>query len=145
MAKDFNPNKFSFEEGIKRVDEALQSIEFDMNAQIFTSRDEVAHALTRNLLTDNIPDGFHKWQLPLYFQEPGAQIFFSVSGPGVSVDEHSHDEGPGLRIIISGSINYKGQELSSGDWMYIPAGKPYSFDVGDLGVVMCYCYQCCCA
>jgi hypothetical protein len=29
--------------------------------------------------------------------------------------------------------------------MFIPAGTRYSFQVGELGALMCYCYCCCCA
>ena len=35
--------------------------------------------------------------------------------------------------------------LTGGGWMYIPKGVKYEFEVGPLGVLMCYCYCCCCA
>jgi hypothetical protein len=61
------------------------------------------------------------------------------------VPTHSHNEGDGVRFIASGSIKYNGQELTTGDWMYIRAGSEYEFEVGRYGAVMCYCYCCCCA
>nr|AYR06198.1 hypothetical protein [Renouxia sp.] len=42
-----------------------------------------------------------------------------------------------LRILY---ILFNGQELISGDWMYIPQGIPYLFKVGSFGDIMCYCY-----
>ena len=71
-------------------------------------------------------------------------MFISVGAPGIKVPNHSHDEGAGIRFIMNGSITYKGKELTGGDWMYIPKGIEYEFEVGHLGVTMCYCYCCCC-
>ena len=71
-------------------------------------------------------------------------MFFSVGNPDVLVPEHSHDEGDGLRIIISGSVYYENKELKSGDWMFIPKGLKYSIKTGPLGATMFYIYQCCC-
>ena len=42
-------------------------------------------------------------------------------------------------MIISGSIKFSGKELSEGDWMYIPAGANYMFEVGLRGVGIFYC------
>ena len=33
---------------------------------------------------------------------------------------------------------YEGTELTVGDWMYIPAGQPYRFEVGPLGGIFFY-------
>ena len=68
-------------------------------------------------------------------------MFISSAPPKAKVPSHAHD-GPGVRFISSGSIKYKEQELTAGDWMYIPKGKAYSFEVGALGATMFYCYQC---
>jgi quercetin dioxygenase-like cupin family protein len=69
-------------------------------------------------------------------------MFISVAAPNVKVPEHTHNEGAGLRFIASGSITYKDTELNAGDWMYIPKGAKYSFQVGALGATMFYCYHC---
>jgi quercetin dioxygenase-like cupin family protein len=84
--------------------------------------------------------------LPVFMENiPGAQFFLSFGSPGSKVAEHSHEEGDGFRFITSGSILFDGKELKGGDWMFIPQGKPYSFEVGPQGVGICYCYACCCA
>ena len=68
-------------------------------------------------------------------------MFITTAPPHVKIPVHSHD-GPGVRFIATGSITYKGKELTAGDWMYVPAGKDYSFEVGEFGATMFYCYQC---
>ncbi len=104
----------------------------------------------------NVPKGFQKYQLPIVLScvdsktmtgtpADGVQAFVTIAEPNASVSSHSHDEGAGLRFIAGGSINYKGRELTSGDWMFIPRGAKYGFDVGPQGAVICYCYCCCCA
>ena len=66
------------------------------------------------LAIDNVPEGFRKWQLPVYLSEP-SQLFISVAEPGVKVPEHAHEEGDGIRFIAGGSITYEGKELTAGD------------------------------
>jgi hypothetical protein len=141
MAK-FNANPATFEDGVERVKEALKVSGFKVGKQIVTSQDKGITKVLNLLGTDNIPDGFKKWQLPFIFDK--TQMFFSVGNPDVLVPEHSHDEGDGIRIIVSGSIFYKDKELKSGDWMFIPQGAKYSIKTGPFGSTMCYCYQCCC-
>jgi hypothetical protein len=138
----FNPNVATFEDGVKRIDLALQQFGLVVADDIITSQDEGINKVLNRLAGDNIPDGFRKWQLPFVFDQ--SQFFFSVSQPDVKVAKHSHDEGQGIRLIVSGSIYYKDKELKSGDWMYIPKGTAYELTVGSYGVVMFYCYQCCC-
>ncbi|MGC4038713.1 MAG: cupin domain-containing protein [Chitinophagaceae bacterium] len=139
----FNPNAATFEEGVERVNQALKIAGLTVKDKITTSQDAHAIELVNLLAVDTVPDGFKKWQLPFVFDK--SQLFISVSNPDVSVPEHSHDEGAGIRFIMSGSIYYNGKELKSGDWMYIPKGARYSFKTGPFGASFCYCYQCCCA
>ena len=141
---NFRPNSLTFEEGLKRIHEANKKLDFDPNKKIVTSREKVAEELRDALRTDNIPDGFIKWQLPLAMAKP-TQLFISVGLPGTKVPSHSHDDGAGIRFIASGSVIYDGQELTAGDWMYIPKGAEYSIEVGKFGATMFYCYECCCA
>jgi quercetin dioxygenase-like cupin family protein len=82
--------------------------------------------------------------LPVYLANP-SQLFLTIAAPETAAEEHSHDEGDGIRFITSGSIIYKGMELTAGDWMFIPKGEKYSFMTGRMGANMCYCYCCCCA
>jgi hypothetical protein len=143
-AKEFNPNRLSFDQGLERIQRALDYVKLDAREQIVTSKDPLSIKLRGMLEVDNIPDGFKKWQLPVYLDQP-SQLFISVGAPGTKVGRHSHDEGDGIRFIAGGSIFYQGQELTAGDWMFIPKGRSYEFDVGPVGALMCYCYCCCCA
>jgi hypothetical protein len=138
-ARRFKPNQLTLADCRVRIERALKKIRFDTGREIFTSRDKAARALTNLLKTTNVPQGFVKWQLPVWLDM--SMMFISVAPPNVSVPEHSHD-GPGIRFIASGSIGYKGTQLTAGDWMFIPAGKKYTFEVGPLGASMFYCYQC---
>jgi hypothetical protein len=139
----FNPNRLTFEEGLKRIEEAATRAGVDRERTLTSRDDEVIRALDA-LEIENVPDGFKKWQLPLALRCE-SQLFVTVGQPGVKVPPHSHDEGHGVRFIAGGSISYEGRELTAGDWMYIPAGQEYSFEVGRYGAIMCYCYCCCCA
>lgn len=140
----FNPNRLTFDEGLKRIDKAISVVGASLAGRILTSRDDDVAKVTESLRVNNIPGGFEKWQLPVHLANP-SQLFISTAGPFVRVPLHSHKEGDGMRFIVSGSILYKDQELTAGDWMYIPAGHEYEFEVGRFGVTMCYCYCCCCA
>ena len=140
----FAPKHLSFEEGKKRTLELMKKHQVDLT-KITTSQDENIKALTRELVVDKkgVPDGFMKWQLPFFFPA-GCLNYLSFGAPNAEVGEHSHDEGQQLRIIMNGSISYKDKALTQGDWMYVPGGMKYSFNVGPQGVGMFYCYQCCC-
>lgn len=140
----FDPNQVTFEEGAARVRAVADRLGLLDRRQVLTSRDPEALEATRLLTVSNVPGGFTKWQLPVLLERP-SQLFVTVAAPGAAVEEHSHDEGDGIRFIAGGSIVFEGFELSAGDWMFIPAGARYSFKVGALGAVMCYCYCCCCA
>jgi quercetin dioxygenase-like cupin family protein len=140
---EFNPNQVTFDEGVERLRRATAKAGLDVG-RVVTSRDPEARAAQELLAVTNIPGGFTKWQLPVYLQS-ASQLFISVGQAGADVPEHSHDDGDGIRFIVGGSIIYRDQELTTGDWMFIPAGQKYSFKVGPLGAVMCYCYCCCCA
>ena len=139
----FNPNEKAFADCVARVEEAAKKFQ-QPTGVIVTSKDRRANEVREELRVTNIPEGFSKWQLPVYFKKP-THLFISVGSPGVHTPEHSHDEGDGLRFIASGSISYDGKELGAGDWMFIPAGAKYEFTVGSLGATMFYCYECCCA
>jgi hypothetical protein len=134
----------TFAEGVERIKKASKESGYDFKGQITTSRDDKAKKATDLLAFKVLNGNFKKFQLPFYFDKP-AQAFVSIGAPDTDVPLHSHDEGDGLRYIVSGSIIYEGKELTQGDWMFIPAGKPYSFKVGAQGVVAFYCYCCCCA
>jgi hypothetical protein len=138
MAQErFDPNRADFAACLERLRGATDEAGLPEGV-IITSKDEAAVRGMDILAIDNVPDGFRKWQLPVYLSEP-SHMFISVAEPGVKVPSHSHDEGDGIRFIAGGSITYEGQELTAGDWMFIPAGESYSFEVGRFGAIMCYC------
>lgn len=142
--EEFNPNVLTFEEGLERLHRILEREGLDTQKHITTSRDENVAHLREVLKVTNVPKGFQKWMLPVYMTGP-TQLYISVAEPHAEAPLHSHDEGNGIRFMISGSIVYNKQELTAGDWMYIPKGAKYSMKVGSFGAVMAYCYQCCCA
>jgi hypothetical protein len=141
----FNPNKCTFAQGIERIKKAIEGADGFGRRKIVTSRDPGVDKILDKLRVTNVPGGFTKYHLPVFFEGgPGAQFFISVGAPNTEVPRHSHDEGDGMRFIVAGSIVYEGKELTSGDWMFIPKGQPYSMKVGRAGVTVFYCYQCCC-
>lgn len=140
----FNPNAMSLANCLQRLQEATKAAGLDIDKSIITSRDPVVKKLLQSLEVTNIPGGFVKVQLPVSFDGP-TTTYMSFGTPRTKVPAHSHDEGAGIRVIMFGSIKYKGQKLTAGDWMYIPKGQRYDFEVGNMGVGMFYCYQCCCA
>lgn len=140
----FNPNESTIASCIIQLREMNAKHGIDMK-KILTSKDPIMKKLARTeLAVKNIPDGFVKTRLPVFFEKE-TTLYISSGAPGTKVPKHSHDEGDGIRFMISGSIHYGDMELSAGDWMFVPAGVPYEFEVGPMGATMCYCYSCCCA
>lgn len=144
MATTFNPNKLTFEAGLKRIQQASEKAGIKLERRILTSKDSEVAELTRALKVDNVPEGITKWQLPVHM-ESATQMFVSIAEPNTKVPLHAHRDGDSLRFIVSGSINFNGQELTAGDWMYVPAGHKYSFEAGRIRVIIICCYACCCA
>lgn len=140
----FAPGRSTFEQCLELVRAAVDKAGFQAQGRIVTSRDEGIKELRESLATDNVPGGFRKWQLPVYLQS-ASTLFVTVAEAGASAPPHAHEEGDGIRFIAGGSITFEDKELTQGDWMFIPAGATYSFEVGPVGAIMCYCYCCCCA
>ena len=139
----FDPNKESLFRCIARLENLARDGGLSTE-KILTSQDVAKAGLEEKLKVTNIPPGFQKRMLPV-FLDKASTFYISRGEAGTEVPEHSHDEGDGLRVILSGSIRYGDVELSEGDWMFLPAGQKYSFVVGERGVTMFYCYSCCCA
>jgi hypothetical protein len=129
------------EQGLDRIKKAVGNS--DVTNNIVTSRDPGIGDVVAKLKVTGAPQGFEKWQLPVYLNGP-SQLFISAAAPNVEVGAHSHDAGDGIRFMVSGSILFDGKELTAGDWMFIPKGKKYAFRVGATGACMCYCYCCSC-
>ncbi|MGK5047770.1 cupin domain-containing protein [Janthinobacterium sp. GB4P2] len=135
----------SFESGLERIAHARKELGLtEQNTTVLTSRDPFAQRIRESLSIRKLPAGFQKWQLPFALTGKGAQFFISVAQAGAGVEEHLHEEGDGIRVIVSGSIEYAGLELTAGDWMFIPQNVPYAFNAGKYGATMFYCYACCC-
>jgi quercetin dioxygenase-like cupin family protein len=139
--RDWDPNRTTFEEGQPHLKAVMRRVGLDPDAQILTSRDPVAQEIHQQLQTQNVPAGFRKWQLPFSIYNP-SNVYITVGEPNAKVPRHAHVHGEGYRVIIEGSILYEGKELTAGDWMYIPKGQPYSFEVGPRGVTLMAGYAC---
>lgn len=140
----FDPNKLRFSDCLARISQAMNKHGTKLEGRILTSRDDDVIELRKALTINNVPNGFRKYQLPVHLAE-ASMMFVTIAEPEIKTPEHSHDDGDGIRFIAGGSIIYDGKELTAGDWMFIPAGQRYSFEVGPQGAIMCYCYCCCCA
>lgn len=140
----FSPNSKSLTRCIEEL-RAFQSSSGLDAKRIVTSRDSIVQrAAYDQLLVTNVPGGFTKTILPVFFDGPST-LYLSSGAPNSKVEAHSHDEGDGIRVMIAGSIRYGKEELRQGDWMFVPAGQKYEFSVGPQGATMFYCYACCCA
>src|SRR5688572_33375434 len=114
---NFDPNQLTFAEGLDRLKKVIRGTPGFPVGKIVTSRDAAVRRSIESLNVTNIPGGFKKHQLPVFFEGgPGAQFFFSVGNPNADVPNHAHEEGDGFRFIGSGSILYGGVELSAGAW-----------------------------
>lgn len=133
----------TFADGLSRIAKALAGKGLDLADRIVTSRDPGIAELRDTLKVSKAPQGFHKWQLPVHVGS-ATQMFITVGEPNAKVPTHNHEDGDVFRVIISGSLIYRGVEYTAGDWMFIPAGKPYEYVVGPAGVSNCCCYACCC-
>ena len=138
---ELRPDQRAVAPCLQRGIRAAEQAELDLNS-VITSRDISALRAKDSLGCESVSEGFQKWQLPVYLD--GTSIsYVSVGEPGTRVPEHAH-EGASLRFITSGSLIYEGTELIAGDWIYIPAEHPYSFEVGPYGVSLVGDYNCCC-
>lgn len=58
--------------------------------------------------------------------------------PDTVIPAHTHDleKLADFKLVISGSIVGNGRELTAGDWIWAPAGRPYNFTVGEQGALL---------
>jgi hypothetical protein len=137
----WQPNGTSFWDGQPHVRGIQQELGFNPETDFLTSKDEIGARLQERLETDNVPSRFRKWQLPFSFYEP-SNVYITEGEPGASVAEHAHTEGAGYRLVLNGSLTVDGKVLRQGDWMWVPKGHPYSYEVGEEGVLLAAGYQC---
>jgi hypothetical protein len=124
-----------FKDGLL-VQKALKELGLTFGDKIVTSRDSFMPALLKKLRKTTLPDGFEQWQLPIVLGGAGdcpVMLFMTIGHPNAKVLNHRHKNDSLFRIVLSGSIIYKGTELFAGDWIYIPRGHRYSFTAGRFG------------
>lgn len=124
------------EEGKRRVAAALEKL----GDGVITSRDAHLSDILFDQWRPNMPPGVDQWQLPVKLDGP-VFFFLSVLKPGAVVPSHEHKRSL-FRVVVSGSIILEdGRKLESGDWMYVPAGVPYSIRAGlNPGAIIYHCY-----
>jgi quercetin dioxygenase-like cupin family protein len=132
---NFEPEDLTYQEGLERIRAADQRSAAGRQERILTSRDPGMEAMRESLRVGRMPEGFAMWQLPVTLKN--VLLFMSVASPGARMPLHRHAH-PVFRVILSGSITYEGKELTAGDWMFIPAGREYSFETGPMGAVFFY-------
>ena len=132
----FVPQELSFEQGSEHIRAALRKANVDIENAIITSRDPWAAQMREELRMSGQPSGVEMWLLPVVLNR--SLLFVQVLAPNAEVPEHEHVRGAVFRLVISGSIRYKGIELTAGDWMYVPRGQSYSFSAGSAGATVMY-------
>lgn len=122
----------------------LASRGIDLERHIVTSRDKACLKIRETLACSTVPEGFVKWRIPVFLDCAGVNFYLSAAASEAKVASHSHT-GPTIRFIIEGSVIFKGVEYTTGDWIYLPANRRYSFSAGPLGATSILGYCCCCA
>jgi mannose-6-phosphate isomerase-like protein (cupin superfamily) len=104
---------------------------YDSATTILTSRDEIAVAMMEDLPAEGLARGFEGRLLPVVF---GTGTDADIAGlADATTDLHSHETNT-FHQILSGTVRITGQdrtqELSAGDWAYIPADVEYMLEAG---------------
>lgn len=136
---DFDPSKRSYtqaelrrygvvREGYNRKELRAQGV----HPQVVSSLDPATEVKMRQLrISAPYGEGIEKYELPIDMLP--LRVAKTVFAPGTQVHSHVHPEhseeapGGGLRIVVSGSINFGGKTYRVGDWFFIPNGTPYEF------------------
>jgi hypothetical protein len=104
----FKPNKNPLSSCLSTIAQIQHDLNLD-KTKIFTSHEAGDLYTHHHAHISNIPSGFSKILLP--FNTDGPATFYISSGaPDTVVPKHSHEEGAGIRFIVSGSIIYNGKE-----------------------------------
>jgi|ERR1700686_194453 mannose-6-phosphate isomerase-like protein (cupin superfamily) len=109
--------------GEKKIKAALAKNKVRIAKGVTTSRDRGMAAVKRDLKKTGMPRGVKSFQIP--FVLGGCLWFLSCYEPGTIVPMHAHKLVI-FRIVISGEMKHGRRILKQGDWMYVPAGQPYS-------------------
>jgi mannose-6-phosphate isomerase-like protein (cupin superfamily) len=114
------------QERIRRVQAAHG---YDSATTILTARDEIAVAMMDDLPAEGLAQGFEGRLIPVVF---GTGTDADIAGPAdAATDMHSHETNT-FHQILNGTVRITGQdrsqELSAGDWAYIPADVEYMLE-----------------
>jgi mannose-6-phosphate isomerase-like protein (cupin superfamily) len=126
--------------GAQRIEAALQKHKVSSAKRVITSRDARMNDVKKTLKRPraSMPPGVEQWQLPVTLGSRHAVLCFSGRmKPGAKVPAHAHKNDL-FRVVISGTLKYRGKTLKAGDWMYVPAGQTYSLQAGPKGCVTFY-------
>jgi len=129
--------------GVLRVKNALKEMGLKLGDKVITSRDPSMMKLMEALRRTTLPKGFQQWQLPIILGGGNRPVmsFITFGEPNAEIPNHKHKDDCLLRIVLSGTIIYDQQELTTGDWMYVPTGLPYAFKAGKLGCIIMHLYN----
>lgn len=123
--------------GAQRIKAALEKHKVSSASRVITSRDARMNDVKRTLKRPraSMPPDVEQWQLPVTLGPRHAVLIFTGRmKPGTKIPAHAHKNDL-FRVVISGSLKYRGKTLRVGDWMFVPAGQSYSLQAGPKGVV----------
>ena len=129
------PPASSLRRDLSRIENAAAERGFDTADTILTSHDELATTLRDDLAVTDVASGFQRWLLPIALASGTASLI--VGAPNSATGTHSHNTRT-LHVIVNGSATINNQDLSPGDWAYIPRGAEYSFQAGPEGATSFY-------
>ena len=114
------------------------------NTGVLCSRDPEVIAAKPELI-DLIPShfpGVKRWFLPVApFMPSNGKGHFSAyttclaSGATIAPRRLDTDIGA-LKVVVSGSIEFRGRSLTAGDWIWLPVGETYDYSAKKLGSVV---------
>ena len=124
------PSGDHLSDDLRRIQGVQAAYRFDQQTTVLTSKDEVATAMMNGLAAANLAAEFRGLLIPIVFG-PGTEAV--VEAPGGKTTGAHHHESNGFHLIRQGKVRFTGQDknvvLEPGDWVYIPAGVDYNFDV----------------
>lgn len=126
--------------GTLRIKDALRKRGIDTANRVITSQDEDIRAVERDLAGVQQPAGVRRSQMPITLGEGEDVLCFETQmNADASVPEHQHGHSV-FRVVISGSLLFRGKTLGPGEWIVVPAGQDYSVAAGPEGCVMFYAH-----
>jgi hypothetical protein len=132
------PPDASVRRDLMLIGKAVTKRGFDPATTVLISRDEKAISLRDDLAVSDLAEGFQRWLLPIVLGGGSGSLL--VASPNASTPAHSHTSRT-LHLVASGSVTINDEELSPGDWAYIPRGFDYTYRVGPEGALSFYIHD----